>query len=547
MKKYFNIFAIALALVMSSCSSNWLTQEPGGATITEEQYQNMEDVLHGSLMGIYASMHQYGGDHDVFGQRSIDMYGDFTCGDMAMSSYSYGWFQTDEQFQSFTRRGYLWSYYYFMIRLCNKAINAVDMQFAKEYPGKEINKWDEDLIKKHPETFFYYAEILAMRGWCYANLQKWFCYTPAQIAEQSSTLEEFASLPIYTEDATVKDTINGAPISTAADVYERAEEDLKQAIYYFELLEGEGMVRTMKREINADAARLTLAYSYLNKADYENAAKYAEEFFKYTKCEVLSKEELLTTGFADVNSNNWVWGEDMTVESTTSLASFFGQVDVFSYSYAWAGDVKGIDANLYKQVTDNHPWDKRAKWFNNLYDEKKQFQYAPDGKFYSPAVKLANGYKRVPKSTEIDRDWLCDDVYMRTELGYLIAAEAYCRQNKNIDAQEKLLKITDQRVFDDKNVEYTAWKNTLSDNDVLLEEIRYNWRIELWGEGFGLQTFRRFAKTVQLGDNHKRNEKTLDPANANNLRKITFEVPSSEQYYNPYIRIAQTTELVVQR
>lgn len=545
MKKYFSILAIALAVVMSSCSSNWLSQEPGGATITEEQYQNMEDVLHGSVLGIYASMHQYGGDHDVFGQRAIDMYGDFTCGDMAMASFSYGWFQTDELLQSYTRRGYLWSYYYSMIRLCNKAINAVDKQFAKEFPGEEVDKMDEALIKKHPETFFYYAEILAMRGWCYANLQKWFCYTPAQIEEQGSTLDEFASLPIYTEDATVKDTITGAPVSTAADVYYRAEEDLKQAIYYFDLLEAEGMARTLKREMNADVARLTLAYSYLNKADYKNAVKYAKQFTDNTTCTLLSKDELLTTGFAKAN-NNWVWGEEMTVESSTSLASFFGQVDVFSYGYAWAGDVKGIDANLYKQVTDNHPWDKRAKWFNNLYNEKKQYQYAPDGKFYSPTVKQANGYKKIPLATEIDRDWLCDDVYMRTELGYMIAAEAYCHLNHD-SAMIMLLEVTDQRVFDDKNAEYLAWKSTLTDHETLLEEIRYNWRIEFWGEGYGLQTFRRFGKTVQLGDNHKRNEKTLDPANASNLRKITFEVPSSEQYYNPYIRNAQTTELAVQR
>lgn len=545
MKKYFSIFAIALALVVSSCSDNWLTQEPGGSSITENQYQNMEDALRGTLLGVYASMHQYGGDHDVFGKRSIDMYSDFTCGDMALAKFSYGWFQTDEMFQSYTRRSYLWSYYYDIIRACNKAINVVDKQLLSLYREEEIDKNDPAFIKKNAETFFYYGEALAMRGWCYAELQKWFCYTPAQIEEASSTLDEFVSLPIYTEEVTLTDTINGAPMASAADVYLRAEEDLIQAIEYLELTANEGYIRTLKQEVNADVARLILAYSFLNKGDNDKAAKYAEDFINNTSCVLLPTEDVLTTGFADVNSNNWVWGEDITVETTTSLASFFGQVDVFSYSYAWAGDVKGIDANLYKTVTEGHVWDLRANWFNNLYSSKKQYQYAPDGKFYSPKVKLQNGYNKIPNATAIDRDWLSDDVYMRTELGYMIAAEAYCRKGDNAKAVDYLTAITDNRVIEAKTAEYSAWKSSLTDNATLLEEIRYNWRIEFWGEGFGLQTLRRFGVTVTLGENHKRSDKTLNPNSDSNLRRVTFEVPSGEQYYNPYIRNAQTTELAV--
>lgn len=548
MKKYISIFAIAIALVMSSCADSWLQQEPGGASITEDQYQNMEDALRGTLLGIYSSMYAYGGDHDVFGQRSIDMYGDFTCGDIAMTTFSYGWFQTDEMYQSYTRRGYLWMYYYGMIRQCNKAINVADYQLMKKYEVTsidEIDKNDPEIIKDNAEIFFYLGEILAMRGWCYANLQKWFCYTPQQIQENGFTLDEFTSLPIYTEEATLADTINGAPLASAADVYLRAEEDLIQAVEYLDLLEKEGMVRAIKQEVNSDVARLTLAYSYLNKNDWQKAAEWAEKFIQNTSYTLLPSSELLTTGFADVNSNNWVWGQDVTVESTTSLASFFGQVDVFSYSYAWAGDIKGIDANLYKQVTDQHPWDKRAFWFNNLYNAKKGCQYAPDGKFYSPKVKQANGYKKKPLATEIDRDWLCDNVYMRTELGYMIAAEAYCRLGDNAKAQQYLLAITDERVNDDQTEAYNTWKTTLADDATLLEEIRYNWRIEFWGEGYGLQTLRRFAVTVQLGENHKRQDKTINPSA--NSRAITFQVPSSEQYYNPYIRNANTTELAVQK
>ena len=72
------------------------------------------------------------------------------------------------------------------------------------------------------------------------------------------------------------------------------------------------------------------------------------------------------------------------------------------------------------------------------------------------------------------------------------------------------------------------------------EAIYYNWRVELWGEGDGLQTYRRRNVTVEIGDNHLRANK--DPLNPNTERVYTYEIPSSEMNYNPYI---STTEMAV--
>jgi hypothetical protein len=55
----------------------------------------------------------------------------------------------------------------------------------------------------------------------------------------------------------------------------------------------------------------------------------------------------------------------------------------------------------------------------------------------------------------------------------------------------------------------------------------------LWGEGFGLQTFRRYGEVVTIGDNHLRPERNLSPTAA---RRFTFELPISEYYYNPSLR-----------
>lgn len=271
-------------------------------------------------------------------------------------------------------------------------------------------------------------------------------------------------------------------------------------------------------------SRVSLAYSYLNKGDNANAYKWATEAINKTTATLLPNEEVLTTGFNDISSNNWIWGKDVTVDNTTSLASFFGQCDIYSYSYAGAGDVKGIDKNLYDQI---QAWDIRKFWWNNYATSGQKnastYEYAPDGKFYSA---------KLPQKLNGDRDWLSDDVYMRLELAYLIAAEAAARLGDYTNAKNYLFAITDQRVLPTQESVYEDWKNNLSDGD-LLATIKHNWRVELWGEGYALQTFRRYQERVTLGDNHLRSDKELDPSTA---RVYTFEIPTSEEYYNPYLR-----------
>ncbi len=522
MKKIYYILAlVATSLAVSSCADSYLDQYPGGSSITEEQYLNMDDATEGTVKGLYTLLYEYGGDHDVFGLRSIDMYGDLLCGDMALKTQNYGWFATDEKEQTYTRRAYFWNYYYGIIRICNKALNAIETKYPQEFANLEAVHPDDatdDLLR----MMMYAAEIYTMRGWAYAGLTRYFIAPDADLNSPA--------VPIYTEEDTKGDTILGAPRANVADVYLRIEEDLTTAIGVFEVTDAVGIQRSNKIEANIDMARITLAYSYLNKGDYAKAYTIAVEAIENTTANLLPTEQVLTTGFNDISNNNWIWGKDVTVENTTSLASFFGQCDIYSYSYASAGDVKGIDQLLYESIP---AWDLRKYWWNNYATSGQKnatkFQYAPDGKFYSA---------KLPAKIQGDKDWLSDDVFMRLEAAYLIAAEAACRNNDYVNAKNYLFAITDLRVVGGMETEYQAWKDNV-DND-LLAAIKYNWRVELWGEGYGLQTLRRYGEKVSLGDNHLRSNKEVDPSAA---RKFTFELPNSELYYNPYIRTTDTENM----
>ena len=101
MKTKSYILAAALVLGLAGCS---LDQEPGGSTITKKQYDNMDDKVAGTVNGVYSLLYAFGGEHDAFGLRSIDMYGDLLCGDMAMKTQRYGWFNSDELGQTYQDR-----------------------------------------------------------------------------------------------------------------------------------------------------------------------------------------------------------------------------------------------------------------------------------------------------------------------------------------------------------------------------------------------------------------------------------------------------------
>ncbi len=536
MRKIQYLFAtIVLGLGLTSCGDSFLTQYPEGATLLEEQFKNLPDRLQGSIMGIYSKLYEYG-DHSTFGQRSIDMYTDIQSGDMAMKKNSYGWFDSYERglFYAYSR-SYLWSYYYDIINLANLCENAVEKDGQAILEGLTTH----DVTDEIASNGYYYGQILAMRGWAYANLLNYYC-DPRD--KDLADMDDYA-VPVYTGTEVKAGTL-GQPLSTVGQVYNRVYEDLALAI---ELLDYYGTLvqRGSKLEVDADVARLFLAYAMLNHGDrtyivadskncYQIALDMAKEVIDGGKYPMMTQAALTATGFSDLQATNWMWAENVTVENTTALGSFFGQVDIHTYSYAAAGDTKAIDINLYNEIVATE-WDARVNWFRDATGESKigngatksGFAYCPDGKFYNPKTRTITDLDKV------DREWLCDNLFMRVELAYLIAAEAAWSLDDYATAQNYLDQLCSERILDGKTTEYDNWLATLTTQDALLDAIVYNWRVEMWGEGYSMQMLRRLQKSRTLGSNHlTRGGQTLD-VTGSAAETFQCEIPSSEVRYNP--------------
>jgi hypothetical protein len=529
-------FCLTLILALSSCSKSWLDTEMTGGSITEEEYTEISGINEASVRGLYVLLYadQSGDGHTNFGQKSIDMASDMTASDMALVNNLYGWWGEEAALQGYksNRSGTPWYYYYVMINNANNLIRKFN------------DVKDEDMTALDKMNL---AQAKTMRALAYYNLA--YLFSPAvddNIATNyyaqfmnandlvgTGTGCNYPVCPIY--DASEKqydpetNLLIAQPLSTVAEVYDFVIADLEDAIVLF--AEG-GNSRESKLAVDSDVAKVLLAYAYLQagtydvyeteagNADYfEKALALTEDVIATAPYSILPLKDVLTDGFNDVNSESWMWGHDVTIESRGGLRSFWGQIDVFTYSYAWAGSIIGMDQTLWESIADS---DIRKKWFDSSNDGDKK-NLNPYNKFFDEDRGVGADY--------IDREWLQDVVYMRIEEAYLIAAEAAWRSGDLAKAKDYLTTLVSQR---DETI---APQIAGYSEDEFSSYLYFNWRVEMWGEGRALRTLKRFCPEMykERGKNHYYNLGSGNQIHFNNANMI-FWMPSSEYKYNSNYR-----------
>tara|TARA_R110000868_G_scaffold289544_5_gene549796 strand:+ start:12494 stop:13972 length:1479 start_codon:yes stop_codon:yes gene_type:complete len=488
MKKIFNYGAIAsLILIIASCSKDYLEVSPT-QFLTQEQVAeasvNNPDVIAGSLAGIYSLTFNTGTGgttgHDDFGQKGYDIYSDFLCSDMALSLSTYGWYRTLTELTvttDFTQQDNYqpWRYYYRIIRSANTVIAALGGNDA--VPELEANKYIMGQTKAmRAHSYFYLAQLYADK------------YDPAH-----------PILPIYNDPSQ-----GSQPKSTTADVYAFITKDLTDAISLLD-----GFDRAAKNEINVYVAKGILAYVYAAMGDKNTeVVTLTNDIITNGGFPLLSAAEL-TGGFNDVNTPSWMWGFDITLDNGLDLVSWWGQMDIFTYSYAWAGDRKTIDQGLFDAIPAD---DVRKGQF--LDNPASGYNLSPYNKFYDSGRTIGG-----------QRNITTDYIFMRIEEMYLLNAEASARGTNEIGARNMLKTLLQERLPD------VTYVDGLS-GQALLDEIYLQTRIEFWGEGKSYLAMKRNKATIVRGTNHL--SLVGQPISYDDNR-LTFEIPDSEIQNNPLI------------
>lgn len=482
--KNFLMYAIA-ALAFTSCSDEFLETEPTefvSATQIAEYSETNPDLQAANISGIYSLMYQTGTGgttrHDDFGQKGYDIYGDMLSSDMVLAGLTYGWYSYISQMTATTdfttNAAYqVWRYYYRIAFSANTVIQGLG---------------GNDAVPESDQGKYFMGQAKAMRGYAYFYLAQYYArgYNPSE-----------PILPIYPDNDT-----EAQPLSTTQEVYDFIVSDLTDAV---ELLDGYS--RTGKQEVNKYVAEGLLAYTYAAMGNYDEVVTLTEDVITNGGFTLMSRDEVLG-GFNDASTSGWMWGVDLTTDQGLDLVSWWGQVDLYTYSYAWAGDPKTIDSGLYSSIPDN---DVRKGQFIDAYGDGDLY---PIGKFYDPAKEIGG-----------QRNVITDYVYMRVAEMYLLHAEASAMTGDEAGAREALSTVLSMRLDD------VSYIDGLSGGD-LEDEIYLQTRIELWGEGKSYLAMKRLQATITRGDNHLSNAGESisydDP-------RLTFPIPQSEVQNNPNI------------
>lgn len=504
--------AMAAALLsFASCSEDFLDREVDGGYITPDQIEKSAGwnpkILLGETQGITSSLIRWraGGSTDNqsdFGQKSIDIATDLITHDMVFSQgCSYGWFRSEATGTSVTRTGtrtqLAWYNYYKVIDACNFTFTTIGSDEVE--PTNADNK-------------IYFAEAKTARAYAYLQLETLY-------AGNYETDKDKKVLPIYREQS---DTYH-AP-ETNAKVYEQILFDLDGAIQAFKNAEAEGVTTGDAIDQPTIAVAYTLkAYAYLQMGENALAKENAQLAIDASGKSVLPQNKL-NFGFNNVNNDDWMWGVDITADNTGGLCTFWGMMDLYTYSYTAAGDFKVINSDLFNQIPET---DARRNWFTTSpYYQRyagtpmESLCLLPTGKFHSAISSSIRG----------DLTWESDIHFMRVEECYLIAAEAEAREGNLASACTYLKDILDNR--DAAKAEAISSMN----QEQLLNEIFYEWRVEMWGEGKSLMTFKRFKKDANLtAENDYFTEQNTIGYNS---PKFIFRIPNQELQYNPAMKDA---------
>ena len=478
-------YAVA-ALALASCS-DIDNMQPQGGTLLADQVKEVNAILpqraDATYTGMYVKLGQPLSLNSFKNERPDDFAfimmafsNDLEGADILIADNTYNWFSVCGELSSrnadYANPYIRYASAYNEIALANSVITAYTL--------------DENTAK---EIIYNVAQAKAVRAFSYLNLAPYYQFN-YQIAKDKPCV------PIVTESTT--DFANN-PRATVGEVYDLIVEDLTYAIDNLD-----GYARPDKSKIDRQVAYGLRARAYLDMGKWaEAAADAAKAAEGYSPATI---DEVSVPSFYNIADHNWIWGYDMTVDqaqrntAATSSAwirslsgdSYSAAVQVYSrcntllYNKIPSTDVrKGwwVDEDLYSPLLDKISWEgKSGKDLANLEIDNTKMAFLP-------YTNVKFGMYTVGGTTN-EEDW----PFMRVEEMILIQAEALYRSGQQEEGKKILSDFV--KTYRDPAYNVNATGRTFED------EVWFQRRVELWGEGFANSDTRRLNKPlVRFHDN----------------------------------------------
>lgn len=485
--KLYKISFLMLGAAMLTVSCNDIDKQyPEGGSLTAEQVKETNTAIparvDATFSGMFSMMAEPGLAFptrssvrpDDWGFGMINFSLDLEGADVFMENSGYNWFSVCGAYTSrdadyanpYTR----YVIPYREIGVCNEVIAAFPEDTQSETAINEI------------------AQARAMRAYSYMQLAPYFQFNYQNHKDEPC-------IPILSAGV---DYANN-PRATVGEVWKYIMDDLNYAVEHLTL------DRTSKDRINVNVAYGLRARANLYMGNWAEAAADAVKAMEgYSPA---SMAEISVPAFCNLNEHNWIWGVNITTElqakePAATIASWMSAFTANGYGPA-CQIVPRINSLLYNKIPTT---DLRRNWWldENLHtpnwanltwvdsksgasatgDEIAELEIEDVKMKMLPLTNVKFGMKSGVGSVIND----CDIPLMRVEEMILIQAEGLARNGQESQARQ----ILESFVKTYRDPSYSSNGRGLD----LTDEIWFQRRVELWGEGFFMFDAKRLGKPV---------------------------------------------------
>ena len=540
-RKIKNLPLVIFIFVMAACSKDFLETVPTDAVtpaVALADEAGMQNVLNGIHRGLYSQTQTFlpGGNTARAGDHYWVPMGDNLTGGIIHSAdaNNLGWRNTmqwnDHTVETSLTNEILWYHRYNIILHANMIIERINEGDLTETP---------DLLTIKGQAYTY-------RAFAFLSLVQHF--SKGYLIGNPST---DPGVPVILKPQTT------GPRGTVQDVYTQIGLDLEEAINAFK----NGSTRPTggpetKSQLNINVAYGIKARWALSKGDWQAAADAAVEARKGFP---LMNEADWKSGFNTNSLSEVIWGSNVVSTETTFFRSYFYLASNTFNGSQIRNNPKIADRRLVDAIpssdyrkdvflpdapnSNSSASNQEGGWTNNtnpLYSTEAEFDAAISN--IKSTYGLVSGHNTHPymhfklkqkNPGSIDPD---DIIYMRSAEMYLIEAEANAMKGANgiAAAQNALQAIAGAR---DTAFDATVFA-TQAD---LMKEIKFQRRLELWGEGFGYTDHIRWDEGIDHGANGGSGASEILYQDAYKVEKPSinddwiFKIPQAEINANSYI------------
>ena len=515
--KYNKLLIAALAIfTITSCVD--LDTTPEGGTTTKDQKDEVAKYdpskLDADVNAMYGNLIIFGTTstttttyHNDFGYPAACMFLDATGQDVVAPNTGYNWFSAGLDFSDrvYTSRvnTFLWRFFYNQIKAANDLISSLPADtedpLAKAYLGQGyVNR-----------AFGYFSLIQAWQFNYVGNESK-------------------PGIPIILWDDPVEKTANN-PRATVEEVYDLILNDLKTGIQLLEGFRRDDNSIVDQRVAYGMRARVNLVMQKWADAA-SDAAKAKTGFSPYSRTAV-AKPAFNNAA----NNQSWIWG---AIISETNDVVKTGIIN-------WPSHLCSMTGNGYTSATGTHRMINSALWAQIPSTDVRKGWWVDD-KLHSANVNdaVAGDYGFTPYTNvkfgaykdEIGQSTNASDwPMMRVEEMILIEAEGLAMSGQIAPAKALL----EGFIKANRDPNYTC---AAASATAFQDEVWFQRRVELWGEGFSYYDIMRLKKPIiRKGTNFSEDVQFNIPAED---KILLYRIPSEEINANNGISEEDNNEAV---